>query len=80
MGEVRELWEKGGASVEYSSPSFGFKEDWGVRETVSWLEVELVSFFRRTARPAANKSNMMRKRKIRMIGLTAFADFPSPFS
>ena len=74
-----ELWDVDVASVEYSS-SGGLKEDWGVRETVSWLEVELVSFFRRIARPAANRSNMMRNRRIMIIGFTVFAGIPFVFS
>ena len=75
-----ELWEVEVALVEYSS-SIGFKEDWGVRrETLIWLEVELVSFFKRIARPAANNSIMMRNRRIMIIGFTVFAGFPSGFS
>ena len=35
-----------------------------------------MSFFRRMTKPAANNSSMMKKRRIRMIGLTVFASFP----
>ena len=36
-----ELWEEEGASVEFSS--LGLKEDSGIRDTVSWLELILIS-------------------------------------
>ena len=53
----------------------------GVGDTVSWLEAGLASFLRRITKPAAaDNSNMMRNRRIRIIGFTVFAGFPSVFS
>ena len=75
-GKVVECWEVD--SVEYSS-SWGFEEDSVVRgETVSWLEFGLGSVFKSIAKPAADNSKMMRKRRIMIIGLGVFASLNHP--
>ena len=74
VGKVVECWEVD--SVEYSS-SWGFEEDSVVRgETVSWLEFG--SVFKSIAKPAADNSKIMRKRRIRIIGFGAFASLNHP--
>ena len=76
VGKVVECWEVD--SVEYSS-SWGFEEDSVVKgETVSWLEFGLGSVFKSIAKPAADNSKIMRKRRIMIIGVGAFASLNHP--